>query len=105
MNFNGTAGMWRTSCIKDAGGWHTGTLVEDLDLSDRSLRLKVGSHCFLKILWYKQRAPGPDEWQQNDSRTDGLKDPCKLPISCSAMLSYRELCLWIRILKRLFRPY
>jgi len=36
MNFNGTAGIWRTLCIKDAGGWHTGTLVEDLDLSFRA---------------------------------------------------------------------
>jgi cellulose synthase/poly-beta-1,6-N-acetylglucosamine synthase-like glycosyltransferase len=36
MNFNGTAGIWRTSCIIDAGGWHTSTLVEDLDLSYRA---------------------------------------------------------------------
>jgi len=36
MNFNGTAGIWRTSCINDAGGWHTSTLVEDLDLSYRA---------------------------------------------------------------------
>lgn len=36
MNFNGTAGMWRTACINDAGGWHTSTLVEDLDLSYRA---------------------------------------------------------------------
>jgi cellulose synthase/poly-beta-1,6-N-acetylglucosamine synthase-like glycosyltransferase len=36
MNFNGTAGIWRTLCIKDAGGWHTSTLVEDLDLSFRA---------------------------------------------------------------------
>lgn len=36
VNFNGTAGVWRTSCIKDAGGWHTGTLVEDMDLSFRA---------------------------------------------------------------------
>lgn len=36
MNFNGTAGIWRTSCIIDAGGWHTATLVEDLDLSYRA---------------------------------------------------------------------
>jgi cellulose synthase/poly-beta-1,6-N-acetylglucosamine synthase-like glycosyltransferase len=36
MNFNGTAGIWRTSCINDAGGWHTTTLVEDLDLSYRA---------------------------------------------------------------------
>jgi cellulose synthase/poly-beta-1,6-N-acetylglucosamine synthase-like glycosyltransferase len=36
MNFNGTAGIWRASCIKDAGGWQTGTLVEDMDLSFRA---------------------------------------------------------------------
>ncbi|HEX2615748.1 MAG TPA: glycosyltransferase [Nitrososphaera sp.] len=36
MNFNGTAGIWRSSCISDAGGWHTSTLVEDLDLSYRA---------------------------------------------------------------------
>ncbi len=36
MNFNGTAGIWRTACIEDAGGWHTSTLVEDLDLSFRA---------------------------------------------------------------------
>ncbi|GKS66879.1 hypothetical protein YTPLAS73_04260 [Nitrosarchaeum sp.] len=36
MNFNGTAGIWRTDCISDAGGWHTATLVEDLDLSYRA---------------------------------------------------------------------
>ncbi len=36
MNFNGTAGVWRKSCIDDAGGWHTTTLVEDMDLSYRA---------------------------------------------------------------------
>ena len=36
MNFNGTAGIWRCACIADAGGWHTATLVEDLDLSYRA---------------------------------------------------------------------
>lgn len=36
MNFNGTAGIWRCTCIEDAGGWHTATLVEDLDLSYRA---------------------------------------------------------------------
>jgi len=36
MNFNGTAGIWRKDCIDDAGGWHTATLVEDLDLSYRA---------------------------------------------------------------------
>ncbi|HLE34489.1 MAG TPA: cellulose synthase family protein [Nitrososphaerales archaeon] len=36
MNFNGTAGIWRRTCIDDAGGWHMNTLVEDLDLSYRA---------------------------------------------------------------------
>lgn len=36
MNFNGTAGIWKRECIEDAGGWHTSTLVEDLDLSYRA---------------------------------------------------------------------
>ena len=36
MNFNGTAGIWRRDCIDDSGGWHTATLVEDLDLSYRA---------------------------------------------------------------------
>ena len=45
MNFNGTAGIWRTDCIQDAGGWQTSTLVEDLDLSFRA-QLK-GWKCLL----------------------------------------------------------
>ncbi len=36
MSFNGTAGIWRRKCIEDSGGWHTATLVEDLDLSYRA---------------------------------------------------------------------
>lgn len=36
FNFNGTAGIWRKSCIEDAGGWHFDTLTEDLDLSYRA---------------------------------------------------------------------
>ncbi len=36
LNFNGTAGIWRRTCIEDAGGWNTDTLTEDLDLSYRA---------------------------------------------------------------------
>jgi cellulose synthase/poly-beta-1,6-N-acetylglucosamine synthase-like glycosyltransferase len=36
INFNGTAGVWRRTCIADAGGWHGDTLTEDLDLSYRA---------------------------------------------------------------------
>ncbi len=36
INFNGTAGVWRKSCIIDAGNWEADTLTEDLDLSYRA---------------------------------------------------------------------
>ena len=36
FNFNGTAGIWRTTCIDDAGGWQQDTLTEDTDLSYRA---------------------------------------------------------------------
>ncbi|CAN5450945.1 glycosyltransferase [soil metagenome] len=36
INFNGTAGTWRKSCITDAGNWQAETLTEDLDLSYRA---------------------------------------------------------------------
>jgi cellulose synthase/poly-beta-1,6-N-acetylglucosamine synthase-like glycosyltransferase len=36
FNFNGTAGIWRKSCISHAGGWQHDTLTEDLDLSYRA---------------------------------------------------------------------
>ena len=36
FNFNGTAGIWRKSCIENAGGWQHDTLTEDLDLSYRA---------------------------------------------------------------------
>ena len=36
FGFNGTVGVWRISAIRSIGGWHTDTLVEDLDLSLRA---------------------------------------------------------------------
>ena len=35
LNFNGTAGIWRKTCIVDSGGWIP-SLAEDLDLSYRA---------------------------------------------------------------------
>lgn len=34
--FSGSAGVWRRTCIDDAGGWHGDTLCEDLCLSTRA---------------------------------------------------------------------
>lgn len=36
MNFNGAGGVWRKTCIEQAGGWSSDTLTEDLDLSYRA---------------------------------------------------------------------
>ncbi len=36
INFNGTGGVWRKSCVVDSGGWSADTLTEDLDLSYRA---------------------------------------------------------------------
>lgn len=38
INFNGTGGVWRKTCIIDAGDWQDDTLTEDLDLSYRAQR-------------------------------------------------------------------
>lgn len=38
INFNGTGGIWRKTCILDAGNWHDDMLTEDLDLSYRAQR-------------------------------------------------------------------
>ncbi len=36
FNFNGTAGVWRRTCIEQCGGWQGDTVSEDLDLSYRA---------------------------------------------------------------------
>ncbi|UJR19096.1 hypothetical protein I4U23_022227 [Adineta vaga] len=36
FQFNGSACVWRTKSIYQCGGWHTDTLVEDLDISVRA---------------------------------------------------------------------
>ncbi len=49
FNFNGTAGIWRTNVIADAGGWQHDTLTEDLDLSYRA-QLRGWKFVFLQDL-------------------------------------------------------
>jgi cellulose synthase/poly-beta-1,6-N-acetylglucosamine synthase-like glycosyltransferase len=36
INFNGSGGVWRRSCINAAGGWQADTMTEDMDLSYRA---------------------------------------------------------------------
>lgn len=47
INFNGTAGVWRKTCIEEAGNWQGDTLTEDLDLSYRA-QLKGWKFTYLK---------------------------------------------------------
>ena len=61
MNFNGTAGVWRASCIEDAGGWQAGTLVEDMDLSYRA-QLRGWKLLFDEEIEVLAELPGTDEW-------------------------------------------
>ena len=61
MNFNGTAGIWRKECIDDAGGWHTATLVEDLDLSYQCTNERL-EMCVYSKHCCKCRTSCTDEW-------------------------------------------
>jgi cellulose synthase/poly-beta-1,6-N-acetylglucosamine synthase-like glycosyltransferase len=56
INFNGTAGIWRKKCIKDAGGWQADTLTEDLDLSYRA-QLKKWEFVYLEHLGSPSELP------------------------------------------------
>ncbi len=49
INFNGTAGAWRKTCIIDAGNWESDTLTEDLDLSYRA-QLKNWQFVYLEAI-------------------------------------------------------
>ncbi len=64
INFNGTGGVWRKSCILDAGNWNADTLTEDLDLS------------------YRAQLKG---WQFN--YLEDLEVPAELPITMNALKS------------------
>lgn len=56
INFNGTAGVWRKSCIEDAGNWQADTLTEDLDLSYRA-QLKGWKFSYLEQLGSPSELP------------------------------------------------
>ena len=56
INFNGTAGIWRKSAIYDAGGWHSDTITEDLDLSYRA-QLRGWEFIYLKEIGSPSELP------------------------------------------------
>jgi cellulose synthase/poly-beta-1,6-N-acetylglucosamine synthase-like glycosyltransferase len=82
MNFNGTAGIWRRACIEDAGGWHTATLVEDLDLSYRA-QMKGWKCLFLPDIVVKAELPA----QMNGAKRQQFRW-AKGSIQCAVKLLY-----------------
>ncbi|MDR3626731.1 MAG: glycosyltransferase [Ignavibacteriaceae bacterium] len=58
MQFNGTGGVWRKSCIIDAGNWDGTTLTEDLDLSYRA---QINGWKFIYIKDFTSPAELPSE--------------------------------------------
>src|SRR5947209_926246 len=67
FNFNGTAGLWRRSCIDDAGGWCHDTLTEDLDLSYRA-QLRGWRFAFDATLVAPAELPGDLEALKSQQR-------------------------------------
>jgi cellulose synthase/poly-beta-1,6-N-acetylglucosamine synthase-like glycosyltransferase len=75
FNFNGTAGMWRRASIEDAGGWHTDTLTEDLDLSYRA-QMRGWRFVFLEDVGVPAELPaevGAFEMQQKRWAQGGIQ--------------------------------
>lgn len=86
INFNGTGGVWRKTCIEDAGGWEHDTLTEDLDLSYRA-QLKGWRFKYL----------------------ENVVAPAELPITMSALKSQQHRWMkggaecFIKMRKRILR--
>lgn len=68
MSFNGTAGLWRRTCIEDAGGWQHDTLTEDLDLSYRA-QMKGWKFVFLpEVTSAAELPPDMESFKQQQYR-------------------------------------
>ncbi len=80
FNFNGTAGIWRKSCIESSGGWQFDTLTEDLDLSYRA-QLKGWKCVFLPELITPGEIPvdiNSFKSQQHRWAKGSIETACKL---------------------------
>ncbi|HZC36610.1 MAG TPA: glycosyltransferase [Chthoniobacterales bacterium] len=95
FNFNGTAGLWRRSCIEQAGGWQYDTLTEDLDLSYRA-QINGAKFLFLSDLVTPAELPVDMSGfkSQQHRWTKGSIQTCKkvLPLILKSHLPW-----WIKI--------
>lgn len=55
--FNGSGGIWRRTCLEDAGGWQSDTMCEDLCLSTRAI-LRGWEFRFLRDVVAPAELPG-----------------------------------------------
>ncbi len=55
--FNGSGGVWRRTCLEDAGGWESDTVCEDLCLSTRAI-LRGWEFRFLRDVVAPAELPG-----------------------------------------------
>ncbi|MHC4847860.1 MAG: glycosyltransferase [Planctomycetota bacterium] len=56
FNFNGTAGIWRRTCIDDAGGWSASSITEDTEISFRA-QIKGWEFIYLRDLTVPAEVP------------------------------------------------
>ncbi len=78
FNFNGTAGAWRKTAIREAGGWQHDTLTEDMDLSYRA-QLHGWRFVYLKDVTVPAELPADmDSFKSQQHRwTKGSIQVCK----------------------------
>ncbi|HKW69641.1 MAG TPA: glycosyltransferase, partial [Candidatus Dormibacteraeota bacterium] len=68
VNFTGSAGVWRSAAIEDAGDWTANTLTEDLDLSYRA-QLRGWKAVYLEDLVVPEELPvSIDAYRNQQSR-------------------------------------
>lgn len=108
INFNGTAGIWRKSCIMEAGGWQSDTLTEDLDLSYRA-QMKGWSFSYCPDIITPAELPNllsavrsqQFRWIKGGVETSkkllGKLWECKLPLSVKLFGSFHLLSNYIYV--------
>ena len=96
FNFNGTAGLWRRSCIESSGGWQHDTLTEDLDLSYRA-QLKGWKFVYLADLVTPAELPAEINGfkSQQHRWTKGSIQTCKKLLP--AIWKNREIPLLVKL--------
>jgi beta-mannan synthase len=100
FNFNGTAGVWRLDAIVDSGGWHTDTLVEDMDLSLRAWARGWEFIYLRDVTCLNEIPPTLDAYRSQQHRwTSGPMQVLKKAVltiveSSHLSLSDKLYCLW-----------